>query len=65
MRGQSQLPCVSMMFSAWSLSAVAMGHVTWVCAHVILPGLVKAVSSSTVALPIALIMGIVLTVGKR
>ena len=42
-----------------------MDRVTWVCAHVTLPGLVKAVSKSTAASLIALIMEIVQMVCKN
>lgn len=63
-RGLSQLLCVSMMFSALSHSAMDMDRVTWVCAHVTLPGLVKAVSKSTAASLIALITEIVQMVCK-
>ena len=41
-----------------------MDRVTWVCAHVTLPGLVKAVSKSTAASLIALITEIVQMVCK-
>lgn len=63
-RGLSQLLYVSTMFSAFSHSAAAMGHVTWVCVHVTLPGSVKAVSESTAASQIALITEIVQMVGR-
>ncbi len=63
-RGLSQLLYVSTMFSALNRSVVGTGHVTWVCAHVTLPGLVKAVSESIAASQIALTMEIVQTVGK-
>lgn len=62
-RGPSQLFYVSMMFSALSQYVMGMGHVTWVRAHVILPGLVKAASESTAALQIVLITEIVQMVG--
>jgi hypothetical protein len=53
------------MFSALIRSVISTGHVTWVCAHVTLPGLVKAVSESTVASQIALTVEIVQMVGKN
>lgn len=58
----SPLLCVSMMWSAWSLAAVATGHVTSVCAHVIPLGLGMCVTGSIVALPTAVCMGPAMTV---